>query len=106
MDEETLSHAFEPFFTTKAPGRGTGLGLATAYGIVRQSGGAIAILSERGKGTTARIYLPLKESTLGAEAKKTVRRRPWPGAETILLVEDDARVRKLIAGLLKTRVTT
>jgi signal transduction histidine kinase len=103
MDQETLSHAFEPFFTTKAPGRGTGLGLATAYGIIRQSGGAIAILSEPGKGTTARIYLPVKESPPETEAAEDAAPMSLAGDETILLVEDDARVRKLIAGLLKTR---
>ncbi len=103
MDDETLSHAFEPFFTTKAPGRGTGLGLATAYGIVRQSGGAIAIISEPGKGTTARIYLPVKEASPGTGAERTAESASPTGDETILLVEDDARVRTLIADLLRTR---
>jgi signal transduction histidine kinase len=104
MDEETLSHLFEPFFTTKGPGRGTGLGLATAYGIIRQSGGAIAMLSELGKGTTARIYLPVVEvKPETASAEQIAEPAVLTGAETILLVEDEARVRKLIAGILTTR---
>jgi two-component system, cell cycle sensor histidine kinase and response regulator CckA len=103
MDEETLSHVFEPFFTTKGTGRGTGLGLATAYGIVHQSGGAIRISSEPGRGTIARIYLPL------AQAKPQLPSQELPvpeaprGVETILVVEDETRVRKLIVDVLRER---
>ena len=104
MDEDTQSHLFEPFFTTKERGRGTGLGLATAYGIIRQSGGAIGIISELGKGTTARIYLPLAAAGKSeAEAKGAEASGPLTGAETILLVEDEARVRKLILDVLSSR---
>jgi CheY-like chemotaxis protein len=103
MDEATQSHMFEPFFTTKNPGRGTGLGLATAYGIIRQSGGAIQILSQLGKGTTARIYLPPARSKAPATAERSAQAGPMTGAETILLVEDEARVRKLIVDVLTSR---
>ncbi|MBZ5724743.1 MAG: response regulator [Acidobacteriia bacterium] len=103
MDAETQSHLFEPFFTTKNPGRGTGLGLATAYGIIRQSGGAITVFSELGQGTTARIYLPLAEDKTEARAPQAAAPETLTGAETILLVEDEARVRKLIAGILTAR---
>ncbi|HLK69462.1 MAG TPA: response regulator [Bryobacteraceae bacterium] len=103
MDEETQSHLFEPFFTTKRAGRGTGLGLATAYGIIRQSGGAIGMFSELGKGTTARIYLPLSQSKVLAEPDKTAVAGPLTGAETILVVEDEARVRKLMVDVLSAR---
>jgi two-component system, cell cycle sensor histidine kinase and response regulator CckA len=102
MDEETQIHLFEPFFTTKNPGRGTGLGLATAYGIIRQSGGAIGIVSEVGKGTTVRIYLPLAKRKLEREAEQAFA-GPLTGAETILLVEDETRVRKLIVDVLEGR---
>ena len=100
MDEETKSHLFEPFFTTKSPGRGTGLGLATAYGIIRQSGGAIGIYSEPGLGTTARIYLPRAEDAAAADPDSRAADQHLDGAETILLVEDEARVRKLIIDIL------
>src|SRR5262249_232784 len=104
MDEETQSHLFEPFFTTKNPGRGTGLGLATAYGIIRQSGGAIGIQSEVGMGTIARIYLPEAKQKIAAPATdKTTAFMPLTGGETILLVEDEARVRKLILDVLTGR---
>jgi signal transduction histidine kinase len=102
MDQDTQSHLFEPFFTTKHPGRGTGLGLATAYGIIRQTGGAIRIQSELGVGTVARIYLPAspeQEATPDAPATMT----PLSGGETILLVEDEARVRKLMVSVLQGR---
>ncbi|HEV3201976.1 MAG TPA: ATP-binding protein, partial [Bryobacteraceae bacterium] len=103
MDEETQSHLFEPFFTTKKPGRGTGLGLATAYGIIRQTGGAIGMFSEPGKGTTARIYLPLSQAVTPAVEEKVARNGPLTGAETILVVEDEARVRKLMVDVLTGR---
>ena len=103
MDDKTKGHLFEPFFTTKKPGRGTGLGLATAYGIIRQSGGAIGIVSELGRGTTARIYLRLAEPKLQAVPESPAVRVALKGAETILLVEDEARVRKLIVDVLTDR---
>ncbi|HEY2012402.1 MAG TPA: response regulator, partial [Bryobacteraceae bacterium] len=102
MDEKTQSHLFEPFFTTKNPGRGTGLGLATAYGIMRQSGGAIGFISELGKGTTARIYLRLVEPKTQVMTE-SASQGSLTGAETILLVEDEARVRKLIVDVLSGR---
>ena len=103
MDAATRSHLFEPFFTTKGPGRGTGLGLATAYGIIRQTGGAIDFTSEPDHGTTARIYLPLAEVEPEAGPRTEVPPESLTGAETILLVEDEARVRKLIADVLGVR---
>jgi two-component system, cell cycle sensor histidine kinase and response regulator CckA len=103
MDEETQNHLFEPFFTTKSPGRGTGLGLATAYGIIRQSGGAIGMFSQLGSGTTARIYLPLVEDKVQIAPEKAQAGAELNGAETILLVEDEARVRKLIVDVLSNR---
>src|SRR5262249_23031853 len=103
MDDATQSHLFEPFFTTKNPGRGTGLGLATAYGIIRQSGGAIQISSQLGEGTTVRIYLP-PARTKTAEAEQVAGQAGGlTGKETILLVEDEARVRKLIVDVLTAR---
>jgi two-component system, cell cycle sensor histidine kinase and response regulator CckA len=99
MDGETLSHLFEPFFTTKELGRGTGLGLSSSYGTIRQSGGDIEVQSEVGRGSTFRIYLP----AVGATAT-TADVRPSPrtgealrGSETVLLVEDEDAVRKLAA---------
>jgi signal transduction histidine kinase/ActR/RegA family two-component response regulator len=104
MDEATQSHMFEPFFTTKNPGRGTGLGLATAYGIIRQSGGAIRINSELGRGTTVQIYLPPAHTKKAPAAEEGARHAAkLTGKETILLVEDEARVRKLIVDVLTAR---
>jgi two-component system, cell cycle sensor histidine kinase and response regulator CckA len=98
IDAETRSHIFEPFFTTKGPGKGTGLGLATVYGIVRQSAGFIEVDSTPGQGTTFRIYLPETRQT--AEASKTSEVLPAPAVpargETVLLVEDDDQVRTML----------
>ncbi len=103
MDSETTTHLFEPFFTTKAPGKGTGLGLATAYGIVKQSGGAISIYSEPGRGTTVKIYLPAADAKPLVETVEQPAPASLRGTETILVVEDEARVRKLICEVLTAR---
>jgi two-component system cell cycle sensor histidine kinase/response regulator CckA len=100
MDSDTKSHLFEPFFTTKRVGLGTGLGLATAYGIIRQSHGAIRFESEVGKGTAASIYLPMVEDRKRFAGDALAPRFAPTGAETVLLVEDEARVRKLIVDVL------
>ncbi len=100
MDAETLSHVFEPFFTTKELGRGTGLGLATVYGIVKQHGGHIQVRSELGRGTAFRIFLPCV-TPLGAPRAGQERRAELArGSETILVVEDDEAVRHLARSLL------
>jgi CheY-like chemotaxis protein len=93
MDEETQSHIFEPFFTTKDPGHGTGLGLSTVHGIVKQSGGHISVDSNLGKGTTFRIYLPRSERT--PEPPPTGQSRAV-GGEMVLVVEDEQSLRVLI----------
>ena len=99
MDSETASRIFEPFFTTKENGKGTGLGLATVYGIVQQNNGAVEVQSRIGHGTTFYIYLP-RATDLGkpAPAVPTASRG---GSETILLVEDDDRVRALVSNMLR-----
>jgi PAS domain S-box-containing protein len=101
MSEAVRAHLFEPFFSTKGVGQGTGLGLSTCYGIIKQSGGHISVYSEEGRGTTFKIYLPQVE----VPAKISVPRIDSPdlpgGTETILLVEDDPALREMAATLLR-----
>jgi PAS domain S-box-containing protein len=101
MDKETIELIFEPFFTTKAKDKGTGLGLATSYGIIKQHDGNIWVYSEPGKGTSFKIYLPLclepEERTDQADRK----REPVKGSLTVMVVEDDVSVRKLACGILR-----
>jgi len=102
MTKDVLAHVFEPFFTTKGPGEGTGLGLATCYGIVRQNGGHIAVYSEPGRGTTFRIYLPRVTEPSGRIASNRAAPEALvEGRETIMLAEDDALVRNLAASTLR-----
>ncbi len=99
MDRETLSHIFEPFFTTKDVGKGTGLGLATVYGIVRQNNGFINVYSEPGRGTTFRIYLPLYEDVLDPTSI-TLENSARGGKETILLIEDELMIKEMTSRMI------
>ncbi len=101
MDEETKSHVFEPFFTTKEPGKGTGLGLATVYGVVKQSGGSIYVHSEPGQGTTFKVYLPRVDRPGKKPAKEVNSSDSVAGSETILVVEDEAALRELVRRVLE-----
>ena len=98
MDATAQSHVFEPFFTTKSPGEGTGLGLSTVYGIVKQSGGGIVFASQPGRGTTFRVYLPRAATPLRVPrtSQSSDATRSPRGGETVLLVEDEDLVRKLV----------
>ncbi len=100
MDEATREHVFEPFFTTMEPGKGTGLGLATVYGIVAQSGGVITVESEPGKGTTFTICLPRVEAPAAEKEAETPQRRAQGGNETILVVEDEEALRPVLVRVL------
>jgi signal transduction histidine kinase len=102
MDEATISRIFEPFFTTKETGKGTGLGLATVYGIVKQSAGHILVYSEPGQGTTFKIYLPSADHKIGVGSEAEVETvKPGRQGTTILLVEDDDIMRSLTRQLLQ-----
>ena len=101
MDEDTLQSAFEPFFTTKRPGVGTGLGLSTVYGIVRQSGGWIHVRSEVGQGTSFRIYLPRIDTLSVPNRAESNWVKVLHGDETVLVVEDNDAVRRLTKTILK-----
>ncbi|MCD4847459.1 MAG: PAS domain S-box protein, partial [Candidatus Aegiribacteria sp.] len=103
MDKEVLENLFEPFFTTKEVGQGTGLGLATVYGIVKQNNGFINVYSEAGDGTTFRIYLPRYAGTAAQLQKKDLTDQVSRGYETILLVEDEPSILKMTTMMLESR---
>jgi PAS domain S-box-containing protein len=105
MSEQVRRRAFEPFFTTKAAGAGTGLGLSMVYGFVKQSGGNIQIYSELGQGTSVRVFLPVAENAEAGAAPNAVEAQEADlpqGTETILLVEDDPRLRRVLSKRLRT----
>jgi len=101
MDEATMSHIFEPFFTTKGPGKGTGLGLATVYGIVSQTGGGISVESEPGKGSIFRIYLPVESAPVDYTRVPLAPIEKSDNFETVLVVEDEEIVRELVCEVLE-----
>lgn len=102
MDKSTLDRIFEPFFTTKERGKGTGLGLATVYGIVKQSGGYIWVYSEPGQGTTFKIYFPKTSERARLSPVADDIHRSLRGTETVLLVEDQALLRRVVSVMLKS----
>ncbi|HZV91114.1 MAG TPA: PAS domain-containing protein [Candidatus Nitrosocosmicus sp.] len=101
MSTKTLERIFEPFFTTKGPGRGTGLGLSTVYGVARQNGGSVSVRSEPGSGSTFTVHLPLKEPAVQPAPPATAPDLRARGGETVLLVEDEAGVRSIGKDLLE-----
>ncbi len=101
MDEQTQAHLFEPFFTTKGAGRGTGLGLSTVFGIVKQSGGSVSVYSEVGQGTTFRVYLPVTERAGAVVTAAAAQGVDLPAAcGRVFVVEDEAPVRRLVTRVL------
>ncbi len=103
MDQETQSHIFEPFFTTKVRGTGTGLGLATVYGVVKQAGGSIRVQSEPGHGATFKIVFPRVDEVEQRVGQETNSEPSYERSETILLVEDDTALRELVLAYLTKR---
>ena len=101
IDEETLAHVFEPFFTTKDSESGTGLGLATVYGIVKQSGGFVWAYSEPGRGSTFKVYLPTIAAAVESGAERAPQALVQAAGRTVLLVEDDATVRTVVRRMLE-----
>ena len=101
MDEATRSRLFEPFFTTKETGAGTGLGLATVFGIVRQMGGCIEVDSEPGRGATVRLFLPAHEGGRDLPNLEDAGRRPPGGTETVLIVDDESSILKIARRMLE-----
>ncbi len=101
MAPEVIARAFEPFFTTKAPGKGTGMGLSTVYGIVKQHGGMVNIYSEPGKGTTVKLYFPVAEQR-ASEVGPRVAGPSRGGSEKVLVVEDEREVQKVVAEVLRS----
>jgi two-component system cell cycle sensor histidine kinase/response regulator CckA len=101
MDKDIVEHIFEPFFTTKEFGKGTGLGLASVYGIVKSYGGYISCHSEAGRGTTFKLYLPIAESQASPEEKNADGDLPRGGTETVLLVDDDESIRTFASAVLR-----
>jgi two-component system cell cycle sensor histidine kinase/response regulator CckA len=101
MDKETFSHLFEPYFTTKETGKGTGLGLATVYGIVKQNSGVIQACSAPGQGTTFKVYLPRCAGLVEPAPKDDPARTTPCGHECILLVEDELTVLRMVAEMLR-----
>ena len=103
---QDLAQLFEPFFTTKEVGEGTGLGLATVYGIVRQCGGFVTVMSSPGAGATFEIYLPRVITELGVASSAAEPVEPIRGSERVLLVEDETVVRNLVREMLVRNATT
>jgi len=101
IDKKILEHLFEPFFTTKGMGKGTGLGLATVYGIVKQNNGFIIVDSEQGKGTTFRLYLPRHEGRPSVPNVENEALSPEGSGETLLIVEDDQAIREMVREMLE-----
>jgi CheY-like chemotaxis protein len=103
MTDEVKAHLFEPFFTTKGIDKGTGLGLATCYGIIRQSDGDIHVYSEANRGTTFKVYLPRTDALANSEATPKQPEQLPNGTESVLVVEDEASVRTFAVSVLRER---